>query len=273
MDIQDIIELYEEGKSLSFIANKYNTYGAKIKTILIKNNIPIRTRAEQNRITNQERGKKVNHQYFDNIDTFQKAWLLGFLAADGNVSKDRNRIKIGLSSIDREILEKIQLEIESERNILDYETNQGFQVSELSWSSENQKQKLAQYDIVPNKTYKGMNLPKFNNLEMQMAFILGYYDGDGCFKNDGTTCRFEICSYDKTILEDFSECIQNVFSIKKSVYQDKNRINYYTLTYSTKEAVQILDYMYKIMNNNNNFYLQRKYNKYKEWLIQNNRIK
>ena len=34
MDIQDIINLYNEGKSLSFIANKYNTYGAKIKRIL-----------------------------------------------------------------------------------------------------------------------------------------------------------------------------------------------------------------------------------------------
>ena len=48
MDIQDIINLYNEGKSLSFIANKYNTYGAKIKRILVENNITIRTRAEQN---------------------------------------------------------------------------------------------------------------------------------------------------------------------------------------------------------------------------------
>ena len=47
MDIQEIIKLYNEGKSLSFIANKYNTYGAKIKTILLKNGITVRTRAEQ----------------------------------------------------------------------------------------------------------------------------------------------------------------------------------------------------------------------------------
>ena len=73
MNIQDIINLYNEGKSLSFIANKYNTYGAKIKRILVENNITIRTRAEQNKIMNQIRGKKVNHNYFDKIDTFQKA--------------------------------------------------------------------------------------------------------------------------------------------------------------------------------------------------------
>ena len=270
MDIQNIMKLYQEGKSLSFIANKYNTCGAKIKKILLENNITIRTRAEQNKITNQERGKKVNHNYFDNIDTVQKAWLLGFLAADGSVAEHRNRIKIDLSSIDRTILEKIKNEIEAERDILDYETNQGFQISELSWSSENQKNKLAQYKIVPNKTYKGLTLPKFGNKEYQLAYMLGYYDGDGCFKNDGATCRIEICSYDSNILKDFSNLIKEVFFIHKDIYKDKNRDNYYTLTYSTKDATQILNLMYKIMSNG--FYLQRKYDKYQKWLKENNRI-
>jgi hypothetical protein len=272
MDIQDMIDLYNEGKSLSFIANKYNTYGAKIKKILIENGVTIRTRAEQNKITNQERGKKVNHTYFNNIDTYQKAWLLGFLAADGSVASDRNRIKIGLSSIDREILEKIQKELDSEREIIDYETNQGFKISELSWSSENHKNQLAKYDIVPNKTYKGMNLPNFENDNLKLAYILGYYDGDGCFKNDGTTCRFEICSYDKKILEDFANIINQKINSCKEVYKDLNRENYYTLTYSTKDVIQILDSMYKLMNDTNSFYLQRKYDKYMEWKKQNNRI-
>lgn len=270
MDIQNIIKLYQEGKSLSFIANKYNTYGAKIKKILIEHGITIRTRAEQNKIINQERGKKVNHNYFDNIDTVQKAWLLGFLAADGSIAANRNRIKIGLSSIDREILEKIRKEINLEKNILDYETNQGFKISELSWSSENQKVKLAQYKIVSNKTYKGLELPKFKNKKYQLAYMLGYYDGDGCFKNDGTTCRIEICSYNKNILEDFSNLIKDTFSIYKNVYEDKNRNNYYVLTYSTRNAVQILNAMYGIMNDK--FYLQRKYDKYQKWLKENDRI-
>lgn len=272
MDIQDIIKLYKEGKSLAFIANKYNTYGAKIKKILIDNNITLRTRAEQNAITNQERGKKVNHNYFDEIDNCQKAWLLGFLAADGNVHTSRNRIKIGLSTVDKDILEKIRQEIQSERKVLDYETNQGFNVSELSWSSANQKNKLAQYDIVPNKTYKGIHLPNFEIDDFKFAYILGYFDGDGCFKNDGTTCRIEICSYDSNILQDFADFINQTLSIPKKVYKDPGRKNYYTITYSTKEAIKILDKMYEIMNKNHCFYLQRKFDKYQNWKNQNNRI-
>lgn len=268
MDIQKIIKLYNEGKSLTFIANKYNTYGAKIKKILIENNVSIRTRAEQNRITNQERGKKVNHNYFDQIDSNRKAWLLGFLAADGSISKDRNRIKIGLSSIDREILQNIQLAIESERDICDYITNQGFQISELSWSSENHKKQLAKYGIVPNKTYKEMHLPQFD-LDKQLSFILGYYDGDGCFKDDGKYCRIEICSYRPEILEDFANTLNNFCNCNKKVYKDKSRNNYYTLTYSTEDAIKILDKFYSL--GPKNMFLNRKYFKYVEWLEKNHR--
>lgn len=266
MDIQEIIKLYNEGKSLSFIANKYNTYNAKIKSILVQNGITIRTRAEQNRINNQERGLKVNHKYFDNIDSNEKAWLLGFLAADGSIAADRNRIKIGLSSIDRQILENIKFVLKSEKNILDYETNKGFQVSELSWSSENHKKQLAKYGIVPNKTYKEMHLPNFD-LDKQLSFILGYFDGDGCFKDDGATCRFEICSYRPELLEDFAKILNNFCNSNKKVYQSNNRKNYYTLTYSTKEARKILDKLYSLKTNN--LFLLRKYQKYISWLKKN----
>ena len=266
MDIQEIIKLYNEGKSLSFIANKYNTCGVKIKSILEKEGIKIRTRAEQNRITNQERGKKVNHHYFDNIDSNRKAWILGFLAADGNVASDRNRIKISLSSVDREILENIKLALESERDILDYETNNGFNISELSWSSENHKIQLAKYGIVPNKTYKEMHLPNFD-LDKQLSFILGYFDGDGCFKDDGTTCRFEICSYRPELLEDFAQVLNNFCNSDKKVYKDNSRENYYTLTYSTKDARKILDKLYTL--GPGNMFLLRKYEKYRHWLEKN----
>ena len=271
MDITEMIQLYSEGKSLTFLANKYGTYPEKIKNILQAQGIKTRTHAEQNRITNQERGKKVNHSYFDNIDSLQKAWLLGFLAADGSITPDRNSIKLGLSSVDREILEKIQKELDIERNIADKETNQGFQVSTLAWSSENHKKKLAQFSIVPNKTYKGMKLPAFEQ-QYQLAFFLGYFDGDGCFKNDGKYCRIEICSYDPNILQDFTQLIDTVFHIPREVYKEPKKQHYYTITYSTQQAELILNSLYKLMNQHGCFYLQRKYIKYLTWKEQNNRI-
>lgn len=266
MNIHELIDLYNKGKSLNFLATKYNTYTAKVKEILLTNGVSIRTRAEQNSITNQERGKKVNHQYFDSVDSNEKAWLLGFLAADGNISSDRNRIKIAVSSRDKQVLENIKKSIGSEKNVLDYETNKGFNVSELSWSSKNQKIKLSAYGIVPRKTYKEMHLPNFD-LDKQLSFILGYYDGDGCFKDDGTTCRIEICSYRPEILEDFAVILNEITNANNKVYKSPSRDNYYTLTYSTEAVKKILNKAYALVSKD--CYLLRKFDKYKSWLDKN----
>lgn len=267
---ETIKELYtKELYSMKRIANKLGISAYQVKKILLEEKVSLRTRAEQNNLTNQAKGKKVNHNYFDNIDSNRKAWMLGFLAADGNIGQNRNSIKLSLSAIDTEILEKIKQEINIERDVKTSITNKGFEISALAWSSANQKIQLSKYGIVPNKTYKGTKLPRFvEDEEKQMSFLLGYFDGDGCFKNDGKYCRIEICSYSSSILQDFSDLIERKFSFKKDVYKDKQRVNYYTLTYSTQEAETILDYLYKA----NDLFLKRKKDKYFNWKIQNNRI-
>lgn len=268
MNIQEMVKLYEDGMSLNKLSNKYGIGVYKIKSILTANDISIRTRSQQNRFSNQERGKKVNHQYFDEIDSDKKAYILGFLAADGSISNgNRNSISIGLSRVDREILEKIKAEIEIERDISDFETNKGYQVSRLAWSSANHKIQLAKYSIVPNKTFKKItmqNIPK----ELQFSFLLGYYDGDGCFRSDGATCRFEICSSNDFLLQEFANLINDKFNTKTQAYKAKNRDNYYTLTYNTKIAEPLLKLLYE----SSSLHLERKYNKFQDWLKSNNRI-
>ena len=179
MNDQEIIEKYEAGSSLASLSRQSNLSVYKIKKILQKNNIYIRTRFEQTVLTNMERGKKINHNYFDVLDN-EKVYYLGFLAADGCVRPNRNEIKIGLSSIDKEWLENFRNKLESEREIYDYTTSKGFKVSELKFSSLKIKTELAKYSIIPNKTDLGISM---NNIpdEYKLAFIKGYFDGDGSF--------------------------------------------------------------------------------------------
>ena len=108
MDDKQIIELYKQGKSLAALSRLTGLSTYKVRQLLVNNNVQIRTQAQQNVFSNQERTKSVNNDYFNDIDTVNKAWILGFLAADGNVASNRNRIKIGLSTVDKEILEKIR---------------------------------------------------------------------------------------------------------------------------------------------------------------------
>lgn len=255
MNIQNLINEYTLGDSMAQLSRKYAITSYKIKKILEDNNIHIRTRAEQNKISNAQRASSVNNDYFSNITTVNQAWLLGFLAADGWIEKDRNRINLELSIVDKEILEKIKKEVQIENKILERETNKGFSIARLSWTSGIQKNKLAHYGIVPNKTYKEMHLPLFKNEDLTYAFILGYFDGDGSISINNDYCRFRICAYRPELLKDIY-----IFLNKKGSL-NQNSKGLWELSISTTYSIPLFQKLYSL----NSLHLARKYNKFLEY--------
>lgn len=238
MNNQEIIKTYEEGASLASLSRKTGLSVYKIKKILQNNSISIRTRFEQTIFTNMQRGKKINHNYFD-VLTYENAYYLGFIAADGCVRPNRNEIKIGLSSIDKEWLKEFKMKLNSEREIEDYITNKGFSISELKFSSLKIKIELAKYSIVPNKTYLGITMKAIPD-KYKLAFIKGYFDGDGCFVfNENTKqCSLKITSCTKKILEEISDYFK-----AGSIYPHGNN---FELDFSTLPALSIMQSFYNL---------------------------
>lgn len=162
-EVNEIIADYQNNLSIAEISRQRKLNKYFVKDILVNNGVSIRSRKEQNFLTNTAGKKKVNDNYFSFIDTYNKAWLLGYLASDGSVAGKNNRIKIGIAESDKEILEKIKAEVNIERKIKSTKTSNGFLTAELEWSSYQQKQDLAKYGIVNNKTYLPLHLPDFEN--------------------------------------------------------------------------------------------------------------
>lgn len=262
MTTQEIINEYINGCSLNQLSKITNKNIFDIKSILLANNIHIRSRGEQTRLTNMNRSYACDSFYFDVIGPNQ-AWIMGFLAADGSISKDRNTIKICINSIDREILEKIQAEIKISRPIEDGKTNNGFYISKLSWSNLHHKEVLANYGIIPNKTYFSMNVPNWDDINLQLAFILGYFDGDGTLSisQDNKYIRFRICAHRKEILESIvNVLIKKYPNLCYSLSQDKRQL--YDLSISTKYAIPLLKDLYNLPC----IHLDRKYKKFLEYI-------
>ena len=71
---------------------------------------------------------KLNEHYFDVIDTPNKAYILGLLHADGCNMMNKSTICIGLQESDKDLLERIRLEIGSEKPIVfkDYSNKHTF---------------------------------------------------------------------------------------------------------------------------------------------------
>lgn len=261
---QELIELYQSGKGVCFLQNKYHISKEKVKVILKENNIHIRNRHEAIVAGNKNRNLLNNHAYFQ-TESRNMAWLLGFLAADGCIEKDRNVIKISLSSADKEILEKIRKEISLQSEVKDYVDSSGFAKSKLQWSSEQHKKDLSTYHIIPQKTFALKPPEKLSN-EFIIDYLRGYWDGDGSItviNNNYNSLEWQITSATKEILEFFVNYLYDTYGIPKVNIHSYKRNDHelYLLQYSTKASLRLNDIMYKDISIDDLF-IKRKKDKY-----------
>ncbi|PWT72052.1 MAG: hypothetical protein C5B60_10040 [Chloroflexi bacterium] len=127
---------------------------------------------------------EVRHDFFANVTTPLQAYLLGFLAADGNVLAPLNRISVELSTKDLDLLTLIRNTLapghqlrKRTRCASDKRYGSGESCT-LSFTSARMVQDLARYGIVPAKTLH-LRWPSLLPTEMARDFLLGYFDGDG----------------------------------------------------------------------------------------------
>lgn len=95
------------------IAKYYNCSPGSIDGILKRNGIQKRSNKDNSRRFN------VNHDYFEKIDSEEKAYWLGFIAADGYVNK-ANCVGVTLASKDHAHLLKLAKATESTYEIKQY---------------------------------------------------------------------------------------------------------------------------------------------------------
>lgn len=125
----------------------------------------------------------INHNYFESIDTPEKAYFLGLLLTDGNVHYDRRKenrqpsIQIALKGEDIDILKKFRCELEADNKISVYTNDGRFECMFIVHSLKMAKD-LEKYGIVPCKTFLIDGLP---NVPKQYVrdLIRGIFDGDG----------------------------------------------------------------------------------------------
>lgn len=249
-----------EGRSLKYCGELVKADQGVIRKFLVNQNIEIRKYATNKKKVDKEKVKDKTY-FSKERENSNMAWLLGFLASDGTISKDKNSIKIGLSSKDKEILEKIKEELKlEESHVTGYTTNTGFDVNELFWTCAQHKEDLARYGIVPQKTFK-LKPPYELDRKYWIDYLRGYFDGDGSIsmRNSGDI-TFSICSATKEILEFFIKFLYEDYGIEPvNLMEDKRGKNInYSFRYSTNASLKIYEYLYT----SGSLYLARKKEKY-----------
>ena len=133
----------------------------------------------------------IVEDYFENIDTPNKAYILGLFYADGTVSKDGRQIAISLQERDKSILDALNHEFAGDRKLVfipynDKNPNWQNQYC-LSISNKKFNADLRSHGVVPNKSLV-LEFPKNIPDKLISHFVRGYFDGDGNLSKSEDRC-------------------------------------------------------------------------------------
>lgn len=215
----------------------------------------------------------INESYFDEIDSSEKAYILGFIFADGNVSDgldNHYRMRITLKAEDEGHLQKIKLalgfggevHIRSLKSKIRKEYNDNYMIAELSISNKHLIIRLKELGVVPAKSSVKQypNIPK----EFNRDFIRGYFDGNGCIYSQSSRPNYpkiEFSSGSADFLKELIRIVKNdIPNLSDTTYQ--NRKTNVRWTKVGPQAKAIMSYLY----NDSSLYLNRKYELYRHYM-------
>lgn len=161
-----------------------------------------------------------NYNYFESIDSPDKAYFLGLLAADGNVLKRTSSstqaiTRISLQQSDKQILEMFKIYLDSQQPLYRTErisNNYTNYMYSLELVSDKLANDLSKYNIVPQKTY-GYEMIELNE-NLMSHYFRGYFDGDGSILCSNNTYHTP-SQYDVTI----SGFVHNLEKMQQYLYQ------------------------------------------------------
>lgn len=240
LDIEkDVVKDFQENNLYcEDLAKKYEVDVHTIYSILDKYNIKRQTGYHTN----------CDISYFEQIDNPHKAYLLGFITADGAVVN--NILSIEVHDDDIGVLKYAQQQINPRATITKCK---GRSTSKISFGAKKIGEDLAKYGVVQNKSKVIKNVPlNFIPHEYLKYYFRGLIDGDGCVLKNG---KLSIYSGSKEYIEDVHRILIKELNLSQtSIYHGTT----YFCSWSNKEdRKKLFDYLYEDLNDC--FYYERKY--------------
>lgn len=234
----------------------------------------------------------INLQYFKEINSFNKAYLLGFIAADGSIVQSKNTntkaLTITIHAKDVAILELLKTELNSSlpikaitcksKSLQSYKLDVNHR--RFSVARKEIIKDLENIGITSNKSLTMSNLIVNIPKSYRKAFIVGYFDGDGCFidskvkrirkylKKDGSYSTYVGEKYNSFLsikgTQEFLQGIVDELQISSyKIKQIQNQKIYTLLIVKNSDILKFYD-----CYNHCDFYLSRKKDKFTRKIIQ-----
>lgn len=174
------------------------------------------------------------------------AYWAGFIAADGCITRTNKYkiLKINLSDKDEDHLKLFKKHTKYTGKIYKYANNHNNFKTSIHISDKKFIQHIEdKFNIHPRKTFN-LKPPKLITKKEQIAYMIGYIDGDGTIYKSGRrkeTLTLSIVTASPFILSYFKKLIKNIIGVRLNISTAK----YYKISISGHNA----EVLYKILKN------------------------
>lgn len=240
---ENVVQEFKEGKYCRELAKKYQVDDHSIYKILDKAGIKRQTGYHS----------KCDKTYFSSIDNPHKAYLLGFITADGAIVNEVLSIEVHKDDI--AVLEFAKNQINPAATLTP--TRNCFKVT---FGAKALARDLSKYGIIQNKSKLIKKVPvDFIPKELLPFYFRGLIDGDGCIHKDG---KIAIYSGSREFIENVQNVLVQEAQVKKlGIYEGTT---FFIQWGSREDKEKIFQYLYRDLNAT--FYYKRKYNRLNEIL-------
>lgn len=234
-EISEILQKRDDGIYEKDIIKDHNISQRQYYNILRDNGIVRRYKVQK---------YNFNEDYFEVIDSEDKAYFLGFIVADGSVNSITNVIQI--TQKDPDILYEFKKYIEYDGDLIKSKSRDVF---DIKISSSKTKSDLLRLGIVSNKTMI-VKYPMISE-SLQSHFIRGVFDGDGCIsihhdkRDNSDRGQVNICSGSFDFINEYVNRLVKYCGVKRNnIRQPKG--TYYVIDWGGLSDVEkIYEFLYK----------------------------
>ena len=257
---KDVLHFYNLGFNSVEIAKKLLISPVNVRYHFKKLNLKAQSKTEA------ARKYDVDHNYFENINTQEKAYILGLLFADGCNYVSEKETKVILELIDEKIINIISNLIQPSKKAIkknarllmqDGKVVNAKSTFRLVLQSKKISDDLIKIGLYPRKS---LNI-KFPNIQEELIrhFVRGFFDGDGGVYNYKNKTSITFVS-GEFFLQELQELLIKYINVSKTKISKNSKSDAYYLCFSSKNDVYNF---YKWIYDDATIYIDRKKEKIK----------
>ena len=197
--------------------------------------------------------------YFQTIDSAEKAYFLGYLFSDGYICSGNyncsKQMSLAVQLQDRYIIDRLHANMQLNTKINVYKNSAKLVVTNLQLYND-----LVALGMKEDKSHQDYTLPLIPD-EFMNSFILGYFDGDGCITIKAShAIVVSICCNSYVFLESMQKYLESVgIFTRLNTEKRHNGSDFYVLYLKGRtNQLAFKEFVYK----DSPIYLTRKYDKF-----------